>query len=230
MLRVLRPIVAFAFVASFAITVNADLLTSDTISPSVVIDFSTQPTVTSVTGPLQIGDLVGMDVTVTTMDGTPNLTTNYDGWGLCANGDWGSPRTYISSQSQAGMRIAFNDGPVAQVGGLMNNARDCGPDLVITALDSNMNVLETYNVTQLANILTNEGAFRGISRVSADITYLEINGESPVLDDLTFSSDADIGPPGDTVPVPMSVSSLILLAGILSLFGLITIRRRRSIR
>ncbi len=226
MLRVIRNILAISFVASFAITANADLLTSDTIPNSVVVDFSTQPTVSNVTGPIQIGDLVGLDIEVTTITNNNGLYANYNGWGLCDNGNWSSPRTYISSQSQEGMRIAFNDGPVSQVGALMNNARGCGPDMVITALDADMNVLETYNITQLAEIVTNDGAFRGISRPSADIAYLEVNGESPVLDDLTFSADAGIAI--STTPVPMSVGSLVLLAGILSLFGLITLRRRHK--
>ncbi len=224
MKMVLRNILAIIFVASFSFTVNANLITSDTILNSVVVDFSTQPTVSNVSGPIQIGGLVGLDIEVTTFNGNNGLYTNYNGWGLCSNGSWGSPRTYISSQSQAGMRIAFNDGPVAEVGALMNNARGCGPDMVITALDADMNVLETYNITQLAEIDTNDGAFRGISRSNADIAYFEINGESPVLDDLTFSAIAR----EPATPVPMSVGSLILLAGILSLFGLITIRRRNK--
>lgn len=183
---------AIAILALSAITSNASLVTSAGDIPNqTVIDFSTQPTVSDVPGPIQIGDAVGMDVTV---EGTPNtgFYTNYDGWGLCDNGSWGSPQTYISTNDArpGTLRVVFNDGPVSAVGGFMNHAPCLTPTITITAYDSGMNVLETYDIS--ADVVTpggfNAGVFRGISRPTADIAYFEIFGGVPVLDDVTFNA------------------------------------------
>ncbi|MGA9573594.1 MAG: DUF11 domain-containing protein [Lysobacterales bacterium] len=185
----ISSILLFSAVNSQAALVTAP---GDITNPTV-IDFSTQPTVSGVPGPIQIGAAVTMDVTV---DGIPNdsFFTNYDGWGLCDNGTWGSPLTYIASNNGPGtLRVAFNDGPMAAVGGFMNYALSCGSTtMLINAYDASMNLLETYDIT--ADAVTpggfNAGVFRGISRASADIAYFEIVGAFPVLDDLTFTADA----------------------------------------
>lgn len=175
-----------------AFTSQAALLTSQGDIPSpTLIDFSTQPTVSGVSGPIQIGDAVAMDVTV---DGVPNsgFYTNYSNWGLCENGNWGAPQTYISANdARPGMiRVAFNDGPVSAVGGFMNHAPCESATLIISAYDAGMNLLESYDIT--ADAVTpggfNAGVFRGISRPSADIAYFTIFGGVPVLDDVTFTS------------------------------------------
>lgn len=201
---------------STSLTSHATLLTADTIASSTVVDFSTQPTVTNQMGPIQIGTLVGEDITATST--TADLSTNFDGWGLGSNGNWGSPQTYISAQSAAPMLIAFNDGPVSEVGGIMNDFPG-GGDLTITAFDAGMAVLETYNVTNLANISTpggnNAGEFRGISRPTNDIAFFQIEGESPVLDDLTFARN---GVQTEAVPT-LSQWSLILLTLMLGYIG-----------
>jgi len=155
-------------------------------------------TVTSVPGPIQIGGSIGENITVT---GDPNtgLYTNYDGWGLTGNGTWGGDMTYISANDArpGSLLFSFNDSPVSAVGGFMNQATG-GSDLSITAYDSEMNVLETYNITELADIVTpggfNDGAFRGIDRGVNDISFFEVRGYVPVLDDLTFSRTADAAP------------------------------------
>ena len=105
--------------------------------------------------------------------------------------------TYVASAGRNdtnGMLFSFNDGPVSGVGGFMNyvvSATSQLDHLIITAYDSGMNVLERYNITNVADIVTpdgyNDGAFRGILRSSPDIAYFEVSGEGPVLDNLTFS-------------------------------------------
>ncbi len=217
----LKHLLCCTVIAGLPLQAFADLVDSPPPADVAVVDFSTQTTVSdAVTGPIQIGDLVGLDITASTILPDPGLFTNYPDWGLCTNGDWWSPKTYISSQGAQGIRFSFNDGPVSFVGGFMNHARGCAgnPDLVISALDENMNVLESYSIT---DIITpdgyNEGAFRGISRPSADIAYFEVTGESPALDDLTFSTSSSVPP----TPVPaLPLFGLLTLGGLVGLFGL----------
>lgn len=218
-----RFIVSATLIVS-AVTTHADLITSSgEITDQIVIDFSTQPTVSDVPGPIQIGEAVGLDISV---DGNPTtgFYTNYNGWGLCDNGSWVSPMTYISANDArpGTILVSFNDGPVSAVGGFMNHALGCnsGSPFVINAYDSDMNLLESYDITADAVTPggTNEGIFRGISRPSAEIAYFEVFGYVPVLDDLTIG--------GATVtsatPVPtldnISLVILILLLGSVGLF------------
>jgi hypothetical protein len=201
---------------------NADLITSNTITDSTVIDFSTQATVSSLSGPIQIGVAVGEDITVT---GSPNtgLYTNFNGWGLIANGTWGDGMTYISANDArpGDLIFSFNDGPVSAVGGFMNHAPGRGSDLLISVLDEFMNVLESYNITTMANIVTpgglNAGGFRGIDRLGqADISYFVVTGYVQVLDDLTFARAESVPEPG----------TLALLG--IGLFGMGLARRNKK--
>lgn len=190
LIKMLKNTIAASLLMAVSTLANAALITSDTISSPVVVDFSTQVTVTNTATPIQIGGLIGADIVASNAGLGGGLTTNFDGWGLVDNGSWGTPQTYISSQSETVLRFSFNDGPVAAVGGFMNHAPGTA-HLIITALDAGLNVLETYDITILADIVTpdgyNEGAFRGIVRPSADISFFDVTGRSPVLDDLTFS-------------------------------------------
>lgn len=207
----LSRIITYAALFFSTVTAYADLVTSPgEIVDATVIDFSTQPTVSNVAGPIQIGDAVGLDVTV---DGTPNsgFYTNFNGWGLCDNGGWGAPQTYISANDArpGTIRVSFNDGPVLSVGGFMNHSPCDSATMEISVYDSGMNLLETYDIT--ADAVTpagiNEGVFRGISRPSADIAYFEIFGGVPVLDDVT------IGPPLADLVIAKTDSSDPVAAG-----------------
>ena len=170
--------------------VNAAFITTNNISNPTVVDFSTQPTVSIVPGPLQIGGLVGADITVI---GTPDskLRTNYNGWPFNSNGAWGNGMTYIANDApHTSLLFSFNDGPVSAVSAFMNHAPGFD-DLVISVYDAGMNLLESYNVTALADIVTpngaNAGGTRGINRGVNDIKYFEVTSIYPVLDDLTFT-------------------------------------------
>jgi len=196
-------VTAGVFVSSPA---QAALITTNSLVNATVIDFSDQLAQQAVYGPVQIGALVGVDVTVESSSDSNGLYFNFSAWGLGSNGAWGIPRTYVSlNESDDSMLFAFNDGPVSAVGGVMNYARDMGGlDLVITALDSRMRVLETYNITALADITTNAGAFRGIQRSRSDISFFQVSGgEANALDDLTFVSQRTRPTP---VPEPSSLS------------------------
>ncbi|MGZ6224301.1 MAG: hypothetical protein ACXWMH_02185, partial [Syntrophales bacterium] len=83
--RKLSIAVVLASMFMFAASADASFLTSDSLSSPTVIDFSTQATVSSVPGPIQVGTPVGLNIQAT---GNPNtgLYTNYNGWGLVDNG------------------------------------------------------------------------------------------------------------------------------------------------
>jgi hypothetical protein len=217
-----------------ALSVNAGFLTSNTIVNPTTIDFSTQPTVEAATGPIQIGTPVGLDIE---FSGIPNdmLFTNPESWGLIDNGSWeGGTFLAIEDARPGSMLIAFNSGPVSAVGAFMNYcpSSNCGVgDLEIAVLDQSMGVLETYNVTELADIVTpdaiNGGAFRGIDRPNADIYYFEISGVLPVLDDLSFAEVTVGPPPVAPVSVPtLSAWAMMMLIIVLMLVGVRLAGRR----
>ena len=87
--------------------------------------------------------------------------------------------------------------------------------LHVTALDSNGNVLESYDLSLLVPIntpgQTDGGAFRGIMRPTADIAALTVSDGFVVLTDLTFSHDA--------TAVPEPASQTLLCLGTLSVGG-----------
>jgi hypothetical protein len=92
---------------------------------------------------------------------------------------------------------------------------------VLRILDSSLSILETYDLASLAPITTpdalNAGAFRGITRASADIYAFEFVGAG-VFDDLTFSARPT------SVPEPSTL--MLLVVGI----GLSALRSRRRLK
>lgn len=215
-----------------ATSAQAALLTSNTIASPTVVDFSTQATVADVPGPIQVGTPVGLDIEA---NGSPNtgLYTNYDGWGLGDNGSWGSGMTYISANDASPGRLTFHfiSGPVAEVGAFMNYYPNDPSDLIIRAYDASATLLEEYNITTLADIVTpggvNAGGFRGISRATADISYFEVDGYVPVVDDLTFSPVATPTSTPTSIPT-LSEWGMIILSSLLALGAIVTLRRQRQ--
>ncbi|MDQ6699327.1 MAG: PEP-CTERM sorting domain-containing protein [Acidobacteriota bacterium] len=103
--------------------------------------------------------------------------------------------------------------PVSAVGGIVNysvlqpNGNFAFGDPLIAALSSGGTVLESYDLKTLAPISTpggvNAGAFRGITRASADISALALSNSAIAITSLTFSAPA--GPVATPEPVSMSL-------------------------
>ncbi len=208
---------------------HATLITqsSDIPSPSTVIDFSDYAGVNTVNtdGPVQVGNLVGVDVTFS----SNNPDGSYIGsgpYGLADNGTWDSSLTMAGINVDAAgfdpytMTFSFNSGPVSAVGGFMNYAAFDGSgfgDVIVAALAADSSVLEQWDITTDAPIstpgATNDGAFRGILRPTADIFGFSVSNSAAVLTDLTFS--AATAPDNASVPEPGSM--ILLLSGFLLL-------------
>ena len=223
-------VAAAAIVASTA--AFGDLVTAaGQIANPSVITFEAETPVSSAPGPIQIGGWVGMDITVS---GNPStgFYVNSTSWGLATNGSWTQEKAFLGANDArpGSILIAFNDGPVSQVGGFMNHAPSDSPTMSITAYDAGMGVLETFDIT--ADAVTpnaiDAGIFRGVSRQSADIMYFEIYGGVPVLDDLTFSA-APGEPLAPTATVPtLGFWALLTLALLMLVGSMVQIRRVRQ--
>jgi len=193
-----------------AITARASLITIAP-SPSTVVTFAqfSGPFAFG-PGPVQVGGLVGEDIVWTTTNSTNQggSVIGNGSYGLGTNGSWNSGRSgYTGLNAPNGdMNFRFNSGPVSTVGAFLNYAPATGGNVVISALDNLGNVLETYDISVLAPIVTpggtNAGAFRGIQRATADIFSFRVSNSFVVADDLTFVRG------GQVVPEPATMALL----------------------
>jgi hypothetical protein len=147
-----------------------------------------------------------------------NACYNYaDGWGLGSNGLWSIG---LVGDDFGSTVITIDLGRLySSVGGFMNYAPDHGSPVIAALAADGTTVLESYDLAASAPISTPEGgdagAFRGISRTSADIRYFQFGGSFSVMHDITLSS---------ATPEPTTV----LLAGF-ALAALGLIRRVRHV-
>jgi hypothetical protein len=228
-------LVLFALLAGPA---RASFVTSSSgLTSPTVVDFSQFTSTTFGAGPTQVGGLVGENIVFTSSNSSTNggaVVGTLGHYGLGSNGFWNGGKTGTLPMSGiTGLNVGtgtitftFNTGPVAQVGGFINYAPSSGPDVMITALGSGGTVLESYDVNSLAPIstpgATSAGAFRGISRGSADIVAFQLSNEFVGLDNLTFTRQP--GAAGPAVPEP---SSLVLCAAALASLQAYRLMRRK---
>ena len=113
---------------------------------------------------------VGPGMTFTSNNGGGNSgqgsVVGQGGYGLGANGNFGNPATYIGIDSGTGYATIMFSSLQTQFYGFWNYAPDNGDNATISTVDSQGNVLESFDLTVLAPISTpngyNQFAFRGI--------------------------------------------------------------------
>lgn len=200
---------------------SADFVTSlgGFPAPDTLVDFNQFTRRVNGMGPVQVGTAVGENIifTSTSASSFVGITTGYL---LGANGSWEpSKGPSVGSNTAAPVTLAFrfNSGPVSSVGAFMNYNADNPQSLIIAALASDGSVLESYDISSLAPIITpgatDAGAFRGITRATADIAAFTLSDKAVLLDDLRFSRVAAVPEPSGLVLLGSGAVGFIALAG-----------------
>jgi len=170
-----------------------------------------------VTGPIQIGGLVGRDVTASSTTSGLYLYNGY--WDLLGNGAWNSGRNgYLGVWPTGDVEIKFNFGTdlVSGFGTFMNYIPAKYVPVMIVAYDVMGNLIEMFNVGMGSPISTpgelNKGSFLGIQRSQADIASVTVFGRGIVLDNVSFTSES-------TTPVPEPGTIFLLAGSLLAMSG-----------
>ena len=229
----LKMSVTLLGLAVFASSANATLITSSGGMSAIdgTLTFDGPPVNYFGTGPIQVGVGVGENITwfSTNSSFQGGSVCNFSGgYGFGGNGSWrGKSMIGVNSYNNGDvMTIAFNDGPVKEVGGFLNYATFGYGDAFIAAYDSSNNLLESYNLSAVAPISTpngfNDGAFRGIVRACDDIKYFTMSGAYIGADDVVFHRGGQIS----VVPEPGAIATGVIMLGSLA-FGMTRRRFRR---
>jgi hypothetical protein len=194
--------VTFALWATLTLpgAVRADLITTeaDLPTPSAVVnfdDFRGRLVRVTPTSPLQVGGTAGN--ILATCDISDVFVGQPEPFQLGTNGRWDAVTMGPFAGGNApsfSLTFTFIDGPVTGVGAFVNYGPGAGPDPIISALNADGQVLESYDLAALAPVVTpgevNAGAFRGILRPEGDIAAFRVSNSFLVLDDLRFSHAA----------------------------------------
>jgi hypothetical protein len=150
---------------------------------------------------------------------TSDSCYNYSsGWGFGPNGF--SSLSIIGDNSATTAITIDLGGLHSFVGGFLNYAPGYGTPVISALAADGTTVLESYDLAALAPIVTpggsDAGAYRGISRGSADIGFFRIQGSYVAMHDLNL---------GETAAVPEPSTALLFAGSALALLA----RRLRSV-
>jgi hypothetical protein len=126
------------------------------------------------------------------------------------NGVWDSSNAgYTALNNPTGsIRYTFAEN-VNSVGAFMNYLPDANNHVVVTAYNRSGEVLESYDINNLAPISTfrgvNQGAFRGIQRTMSDIAMFEVSNSYVVLDHLSYGLGSPTPEPGSLAMMFMGI-------------------------
>jgi hypothetical protein len=211
-------VMLFALICSCTLrSAKADTLltSSSSITSPTVIDFSAfGPGITYTSGPVALGS------GVTWSSSTPGSSIGSGTYvllsGTSSNGIWDSNLHDVALGGFPGTMTFTFASPVSSVGAFMNYA-PCAvcSDVVIGAYDGSTS-LGSFDINLLAPISTpggvDQGAFRGISAGSPEITSFTVSNSGVILTDLTFGGAA-----ATSVPEPSTI--VLLSIGLLGLIG-----------
>ncbi|NUM34204.1 MAG: PEP-CTERM sorting domain-containing protein [Candidatus Brocadiae bacterium] len=185
--------------------------------------FANSPTMTQ--GPVEVDSTAGVTVQWSGVNTNDNAYIGNDSYySLGNNGVWNtSAEGYTALNNSTGsIRYTFNQ-DVSSVGAFMNYLPDSNNHVTVTAYNRSGQVIETYDINNLAPISTfrgtNQGAFRGIQRTMADIAMFEVSNSYVVLDHLSY---------GITTYTPEPSSLFMALAGMAG--GLLALRKNRKMQ
>jgi hypothetical protein len=224
MIITFRAIPAVAFMLVFWIGLSpATLITSSAgFQNPAIIDFSQYSSCSfgsvGCSPPLNVGGLISETVTFTGTQGFLGASAYNAFFGLETNGFWDDGRNGFiginNGQGATGVfaRFTFISGLVSAVGAFENYSPGVGGSPIIRALGVTGQLLEQYDLSLLAPIVTpggvNEGAFRGIVRSTNDIAAIEYVDGFQALDNLTFSRSV-VGIVGEPPAVLLTIIAFL---------------------
>lgn len=155
------------------------------------------------------GTVAGFPITYTS-----GVVYDYDGgFGMGDNGYWSWSMIGINTGTGA-MTIDLG-GLYSSVGGFMNYAPDYGDATISAIAGDGTTILESYVISTLAPISTpsgsDDGAYRGIERLTADIAYFRIENSYLGMHNITLDGRSEAIPEPSTALLVLSAAGLLLL-------------------